>query len=251
MSFFSNIFHIGKFKNRGGNNFPLAFLEVDMHNHILPGIDDGSTSVENSLTLIEGMKDLGINKFVATPHILQGLYPNDKNSINRAHKLLQSHLDSQTKVFASAEHMIDEGLDKLILNNNLCVMPQKYVLIEMSFLAPSVSLFDVILNLQNIGCIPILAHPERYLYYKSDLSIYNKIKDAGCLLQLNLLAVSSYYGSEVQNTAQYLLKRGMYDFVGTDLHNEKHMNAIQRVCAKYDLRDIVKNCTIRNASLEI
>ena len=249
MSFFSKIFNIGNSKNRGGNNFPLAFLEVDMHNHILPGIDDGSASVENSLSLIEGMKSLGIHKFVATPHILQGLYPNDKGSIQGAYKVLQSHLDTTTKVFAAAEHMIDEGLDQLIMNNNLCEMPQKYVLIEMSFLAPSVSLFDAILNLQNLGYTPILAHPERYLYYKSDLSIYNSIKDAGCLLQLNLLGVSSYYGTEVQKTAQYLLKRGMYDFVGTDLHHHKHLDAIQRVCAKYNLEDLVNKCTIRNTSL--
>lgn len=230
----------------------LNFLEVDMHNHLLPGIDDGSKSVEESLQLIKGLGDLGLSKFVCTPHIMEGVHPNTKSSISAAHGLLSAELKStKSKVglFAAAEHMIDGGIDHMISKDNLCVMPGGYVLIEMSYLSESRALFQTIFDIQSIGYKPILAHPERYYYYHMNFDMYKKIKDAGCLLQLNLLSISRYYGVEVKATALTLIKSGMYDFVGTDLHHERHLAALQNLTAKYPLRDLLKTCTILNPTL--
>lgn len=230
----------------------LSFLEVDMHNHLLPGIDDGSKSVDQSIQLISGLRQLGFNKFVCTPHILDGMYPNTAKTIGQAHRQLQTALKDQNQkieTVAAAEHMIDDGIARLIEKNDLCVMPGGYVLIEMSYLQESKALFQTILDIQNLGYKPILAHPERYNYFHYNFDMYKQIKNAGCLLQLNLLAISRYYGVEVKSTALTLIKSGMYDFVGTDLHHEKHLTALQQVVAKYPIRELLSTCTILNPTL--
>lgn len=102
---------------------------------------------------------------------------------------------------------------------------------------------------RNLGYKPILAHRERYNYYHYTFDMYKQIKDAGCLLQLNLLSISRYYGTEVKVAALTMLKSGMYDFVGTDLHHKKHLEAIQDVVAKYPIRDLLKTCNILNPTL--
>lgn len=230
----------------------LNFLEVDMHNHLLPGIDDGSQSVADSLGLIKGLNDLGLSKFICTPHIMEGVHPNTKSTINGAYNNLSAALkenNSKVEIFAAAEHMIDGGINSLIEKDNLCVMPGGYVLIEMSYLAESRALFQTIFDIQSLGYKPILAHPERYNYYHMHFDMYKQIKDTGCLLQLNLLSISRYYGVEVKSTALTLIKSGMYDFVGTDLHHVKHLNTLQDIVAKYPIRDLLKTCNILNPTL--
>jgi len=252
MGFFSSLFGSKKPKTEAKYKDQLAFLEVDIHNHLLPGIDDGSASVEQSLELISGLNALGLHKFICTPHIIEGVHPNTKESIGKAYEQLQRGLlqsSSNTRIFAAAEHMIDGNLQRLMEQNNLCVMPGGFVLIEMSYLSESKALFQTILDIQNLGYTPILAHPERYNYYHQNFEMYKQIKDAGCLLQLNLLSVSRYYGAHVKSAALTLVKSGMYDFAGTDLHHERHLAALKEVCAKYDIKELLKTCEIQNASL--
>src|SRR5690606_122759 len=230
----------------------LAFLEVDVHNHLLPGIDDGSKSVDESLELIKGLNSLGFNKFICTPHIMDGVHPNTKSTIQTAYEALKGSLaeqNSKVEIFPAAEHMIDDGIVQLIERGNLCVMPGGYVLIEMSYLSESKALFQTIKDIQKLGYKPVLAHPERYNYYHYNFNMYHQIRDAGCLMQLNLLSISRYYGVEVKSAALTLLKSGMYDFVGTDLHHNRHLAALQEVVAKYPVRDMLKSCNILNPTL--
>lgn len=252
MGFFSKLFGKGQSEAKVRTMGKLAFLEVDMHNHLLPGIDDGSKSVEQSMGLIKGLNTLGFEKFICTPHIMAEVHPNTKSTIAAAHNLLSTELKrvgSKVDIMPAAEHMIDEGLDTLIKKDNLSVMPGGYVLIEMSYLQESKALFQTILDVQNLGYKPILAHPERYNYYHYNFDMYKQIKDAGCLLQLNLLSISRYYGTEVKVAALTMIKSGMYDFVGTDTHHEKHLTALQEVVAKYPVRDLLKTSPIKNAEL--
>lgn len=252
MSFFTRFFSTKSSNAKVKVLGKLAFLGVDMHNHLLPGIDDGSQSVEQSLDLIKGLNHLGFDKFICTPHIMDGVHPNTKTTITQAHQALRKGLEEsnlKTEVFAAAEHMVDEGIAPLIAKDNLCVMPGGYVLIEMSYLSESKALFQTILDIQNLGYKPILAHPERYNYYHYNFDVYKQIKDAGCLLQLNLLSISRYYGTEVKVAALTMIKSGMYDFVGTDLHHEKHLHALQDVVVKYPVRDLLKTCPILNPTL--
>lgn len=253
MSFISRIFGSKKGDNDKIKSLgKLSFLEVDMHNHLLPGIDDGCSTVEESLELIKELSCLGFHNFICTPHIMDGVHPNTKASIKSSYTTLQSALaekNNKIKIFAAAEHMIDDGINPLIAKDNLCVMPGGYVLIEMSYLAESKALFQTILDIQNLGYKPILAHPERYNYFHYNFNMYKQIKDAGCLLQLNLLSVSRYYGTEVKVAALTMLKSGMYDFVGTDIHHKKHLAALQDIVGKYPIRDLLKTCNILNPTL--
>ncbi len=251
MNFLTNLF-----KNKKPSSVrPLAqleFLEVDMHNHLLPGIDDGSTSVKNSIAYIQELQRLGLKKFICTPHIMAGVHPNNKSTIEEAQTALVQGLKENgngADIFAAAEHMIDDGLTSLIQQDELCVIPGGYVLIEMSYLSESKALFHIILDIQKLGYKPILAHPERYNYYHGNFNIYKQIKDAGCLLQLNLLSLSRYYGVDSKAIAMTLLKSGMYDFVGTDLHHERHLEAIKNIAEKYPVRDMLKTSPILNQTL--
>lgn len=253
MNFLSKLFE-KKVKNSDSSKYAnkLAFLGIDMHNHFLPSIDDGSKSVEDSLELIKGMQKLGLNRFICTPHIMQGVYENTTHTIEEAKARLNHYLNQNNNtatIFGAAEHMIDDGLQELVKQNDLRVMPGGYVLIEMSYLAESSALFQTIYDIQNLGYKPILAHPERYNYYHLDFDQYRKIKNTGCFFQLNLLSLSRYYGVHVKSTALTLLKSGMYDFVGSDVHHTKHLKALQEVVAKYPIEDMLKHCTILNKEL--
>lgn len=252
MAFFSNLFTKKKNSASVKSLAQLEFLEVDMHNHLLPGIDDGSISVQQSLEFIKELNNLGFKNFICTPHIMEGVHPNTKSSIHQAYQALNDGLEksgSNVEIFAAAEHMIDDGLHVLIDNNDLCLIPGGYVLIEMSYLSEAKALFQTILNIQKLGYKPILAHPERYNYYHPNFEMYKQIKDAGCLLQLNLLSLSRYYGVDVKSIAMTLLKSGMYDFVGTDLHHDKHLQSLKNIVEKYPVREMLKSCNIKNNTL--
>lgn len=252
MSFFSKLFGDRDKNTKVKLMGKLAFLEVDMHNHLLPGIDDGSQSVEQSLILVRGLHHLGFSKFICTPHIMEGVHDNTTSTITKAYQKLQAAVrekGERVEIYAAAEHMIDDGLQALITKDNLCVMPGGYVLIEMSYLSESKALFQTILDIQKLGYKPILAHPERYNYYHYNFDMYKQIKDAGCLLQLNLLSMSRYYGTEVKVAALTMLKSGMYDFVGSDTHHEKHLAALEEVVGKYPVRELLSTCPIKNATM--
>lgn len=230
---------------------PLAWLYFDMHNHVLPGIDDGAKNLGDSLILIEGLRDLGINRCIATPHVISGVYDNTQEDIKAARDILSNELLAKGIDFDisySAEYMIDEGFLPLIADGQLCTLPNDYVLIEMSYLAESSMLMEVVFELQTRGYHPILAHPERYNYYHGDFDQYYAIKETGCLFQLNLLAISGYYGERVKVTAARIIKEGMYDFVGTDMHHQRHLDVIKGLVKRYDVQELLKDNPIQNAT---
>lgn len=250
MSFWKNLFKHKTKENESSGK--LAWIGVDMHNHILPGIDDGSPDVEQSLKLINGLKGLGIQKCISTPHVMHGVHDNTPATIKDAHAKLTGALRDRGIKFDlqySAEYMIDDQLETWIESKNICPLPNRHVLIEMSYLAESKALFQTIKDIQAKGYQPILAHPERYNYYHQKFKVYKEIKDAGCLLQLNLLSISRYYGEHVKSIALTLIKSGMYDLVGTDMHHDKHLHALKMISTKYDTFDLLKNNPIKNATI--
>ena len=129
---------------------------------------------------------------------------------------------------------MDESFYHLIEKENLLVLKENYVLVEMSYLYPPLNLYDIIFHLQVAGYKPVLAHPERYNFYHSNLNEYKKLKKVGCFFQMNILSSAGYYGPEVAKTADYLLQNNMIDFVGSDVHHEKHLSF-------FDKKIILKN----------
>src|SRR4051794_6236204 len=170
-------------------------IAVDMHSHVLPGIDDGAQNPQESIALIRKMMALGITKIIATPHIMADYYKNTAETINGALKVLHAELKKENidiEVQAAAEHYFDETFEARIDNRKLMIIGENYVLFELSFISQPPNLMDIIQKMRDMGYQPILAHPERYAYMTVDqLRI---IRDFGCYLQLNTISLTGYYG---------------------------------------------------------
>jgi tyrosine-protein phosphatase YwqE len=100
--------------------------------------------------------------------------------------------------------------------------------VEISYLSAPIQLYDILFELQTCGYKPVLAHPERYNFYHHNLQEYEKLKNAGCVFQLNMLSTTGYYGANVTKAADYLLANGLIDFIGSDVHHSRHLDYIRK-----------------------
>lgn len=218
--------------------FPENF--VDIHSHLLPGIDDGAKTLEESITLIKKMYGYGIKNFICTPHIMEGVWENTPTTIQNSLEKVKNHLHeiglNDINISAAAEYMLDNNFSSLLKNEPLLTLKDRYLLVEMSYLNAPFNLYEQLFEIQIAGYLPILAHPERYGFFHTSFEEFKKLKDAGCLFQLNLLSLSNYYGKDVQNCALKLLKENMYDFVGSDTHHLRHLNYLQNINNKKTLQ---------------
>lgn len=220
----------GLFKSKPkGEKFDFSRLKTDMHSHILPGIDDGANSIETSLSLIRGMKNLGYQKLIATPHIMWDMYRNTPEIINQKLELVRNAVKGEgidIEINAAAEYFLDEHVEDLLKNKEpMLVVSENKVLVEFSMAFPSMNIKSILFEMQLQGYQPVVAHPERYTYLAGDKQFYDELRDIGCLFQLNILALGGYYGKTVNDLAQYLLKNNFYSLAGTDLHHAVHLEA--------------------------
>jgi tyrosine-protein phosphatase YwqE len=216
---------------------------IDIHSHLLPGIDDGAKNLDDSLRLIKALQGFGTKQFITTPHIIQYFYDNDFQSIKSNEALFNKNLEQNnisTPISAAAEYMMDECFVKLFQSGELLTLKENYVLVEMSYLNPPIQLYSIIFELQVAGYIPVLAHPERYTFYHNNLNEYKKLTNAGCLFQLNLLSVVGYYGAGIASIADYLLKNGLYNFVGSDVHHNNHIAAFEKKIVIKDSKPLIE-----------
>ncbi len=203
---------------------------TDIHSHLIPGIDDGATDEENSLFLINSLKDYGFSQFITTPHIISGVWNNTYENIkvkeaSTITSMASNGINAPFK--AAAEYMMDEAFYKLLKEEELLTLKDNYVLVEMSYISPPMQLYDILFELQLAGYKPVLAHPERYMFYHFKFEEYTKLKKAGCLFQLNLLSVTGYYGKPVLDVAKKLIDNNMIDLTGSDTHHERHVEAFK------------------------
>ncbi|GMN12045.1 capsular polysaccharide biosynthesis protein [Croceitalea sp. MTPC9] len=209
---------------------------VDIHNHILPGIDDGAKNVEESIELIKGFKEFGVNKFICTPHIMHNYYDNTPKSIKKSFKVLKKELKNNNidniDISYAAEHMIDENFEHLLENNAVLPLNSNHILVEMSYLQPSINFNQSVEKIIRKGIFPVFAHPERYQYLNTDLKNYEKLKSQGLKFQLNLLSLGGYYGADVKKAALQLLENNLYDFLGSDAHNTTHIQSLKSIKLK-------------------
>jgi tyrosine-protein phosphatase YwqE len=204
---------------------------VDIHSHLLPNIDDGAKNIEDSKFLLESMINFGFTKIITTPHTIENIWNNTPVTIGNALELTNENLAPLTekiKLKAASEYILDDYFMGLVAQGNLLPLKDKFVLVEMSYINPPIQLFDYLFNLQLAGYTPVLAHPERYVFYHADLSNYTKLKKAGCYFQMNLLSATGYYGKEVAKIADELLKKDMIDFVGSDFHHKHHVASFSK-----------------------
>ena len=205
------------------NKIPVADSGIldgfcDWHCHLLPGVDDGVQKTEETLQILEEWELLGVKEVWLTPHIMED-YPNSPDDLRKRREELTTRYTGRVKLHLAAEHMMDGLFTKRLEQNE--VMPigsaGKGLLVETSYYTPPINLRKVIDSVRAKNFEPLLAHPERYQYM--DRQHYRHWKEKGVLFQLNLPSVVGAYGPEVQRKADWLLKEGMYDYCGTDIHS--------------------------------
>lgn len=206
---------------------------VDIHNHILPGIDDGAKDTDESIAILKGFADIGISKFIATPHIMHNFYPNTPETIRGAHGLLLEALPENQwddlRLDLAAEYMIDDNFENLLEQDQVLPLGQDYLLMEMSYLQPPINLEEALVKAVRKGLYPILAHPERYTFYHNNPRRYSQLKGQGILFQLNMLSLSDFYSQESPKVAYKLLEDGLFDYIASDVHNMEQLNALKEI----------------------
>jgi protein-tyrosine phosphatase len=227
---------------------------IDIHSHILPGVDDGAASIEDALNLMKKMRSFGIQNFVFTPHVMNEVWENSTERIMQRFHEFKFHVEQEpglenVTMRVAAEYMLDENFLHLLETKDLLTVKDNMILVELSFMSPPMNLFRLLAEIQKKGYIPILAHPERYLSFHHNFGMYCKLKTAGCLFQVNLLSLSSYYNKEVQDTALWLIRNNLIDYLGTDIHKLHQMEAVEELLGKFSLIELVKPLVRNNYQL--
>lgn len=190
------------------------------------------------------MIELGFEQFTGTPHVMEDIWRNDTESILASHQRLKIAMEADGinhQVRPAAEYLVDAHFENLLRSNiPLLTIKDNLVLIEVSFIEPPIQLKDVIFKMQMQGYQPVLAHPERYGFYHHNSQGIEEIKNTGCLFQSNLLSFSGYYGKDVLRAVERLAKEGMIDLLGTDLHHERHLDALRQLKLTKSLASVLK-----------
>lgn len=230
-----------------------SFLGADMHSHFIPGIDDGAQTVDESIEMITRMHQMGYSRIVTTPHIKVDHYPNTRETIEAGLAELKQAMAERgidIPVHAAAEYYIDDHFLNLLENEPLLTIWKNEVLVEISFMFEPVQLNDIIYRICSKGYQPIMAHPERYLYYHQNFDKYEELKNRGCYLQMNLNSLTGYYGKQVKQTAEKLFSMGMYDYAGSDMHNIKHTDVVQGIQQNPDILPLLQSKPLRNILIQ-
>jgi protein-tyrosine phosphatase len=226
-------------------------IVVDMHSHVLPGIDDGAQTPEESVILIRKMMALGIKKIIATPHIMADYFKNTPETIGDALKILKAELSKENidiVVEAAAEHYFDETFEARVNDHKLMIMGNNYVLFELSFISQPPNMFTVIQRMRELGYRPILAHPERYLYI--DIEQLRSLREWGCSLQLNTISLTGYYGKEAKKVAENLVDNYLVDFISSDMHHLRHAEALQNALSTHYVEKLLNHYPLKNVMLK-
>jgi tyrosine-protein phosphatase YwqE len=204
---------------------------TDMHSHILPGIDDGAATLEESLLIINKLMNLGYKKLIATPHVMSDYYRNTPDIIYRALAEVQEAVAEKgwdIEVAAAAEYYLDEYfIEMLKKNQTLLTFGSRYLLFETPFINEPACMTEAVFLMQSSNYQPVLAHPERYLYLQQNFSKCVELVNNGVLLQINLNSLSGAYSLPAQLLAEKLIDNGMVSFAGTDCHAFKQTKLLE------------------------
>lgn len=251
MGFLSGIFGKKKEEVLPPANFKL--VRADMHSHLIPGIDDGAQTLDDSITLIKGLKEAGFDTLITTPHIMSDFYRNKPENILPGLDLLRNEIDKLglgVTMHAAAEYYLDGDFEKKIKNEPLLTFgKENYLLFELSYLNKPESLHRVIFELQMKGYKPILAHPERYPFYYDRFETYAEIKEKGALLQLNINSLTGYYSMSAKLVAEKLIQDDLIDFIGTDTHKAQHLQVLNAAKQNGPLYKLIESGRLLNATL--
>ncbi len=249
MSFFKKWARV---KEEKTEPFDLGLIGIDMHSHLIPGIDDGAQNIEESIQLITYLKELGFKKCITTPHIFSDMYKNSPETILPGLDLVRKELkfrEIEMEIEAAAEYYCDEHFEDLIEKKELLTFGKNYVLFEISFAAEPANLARAIFNLRLAGYNPIMAHPERYEFWHNDFSRYQSLLDKDVLIQVNTNCFTGQYGPGAKRIAEKLAREGMIHFVGSDCHHMGHIELLNKSRTNPVLKKLVESGKLMNGTL--
>lgn len=226
------------FRNKPENDDRL-FFSTDLHCHVLPGIDDGAPTVEKGVELVKALKRWGIDRIIATPHVAEDVFPNTIDTITPAIDSLRHALDEagiEVDLSHSAEFRIDDHALTQIATKTIPTMPGNRLLVENSFIQEPWNLDKTLFQLKVQGYRLILAHPERYAYYHGNRSRLSALHANGMDFQINVLSLAGYYGKEIKGMVEWLIDNNLVEYIGTDIHRQEHIEAIDRYIGSRDFR---------------
>ncbi len=227
-------------------------LYVDIHSHLLPGIDDGSKTTYESIKMIKLYEKMGYKKLITTPHIMWHRYKNSSEIILEKLEYLKDALADQEveiELEAASEYYLDENFAKLLEKKDILTFGENYLLFEMSYTRAPKDLREIVFDIEMAGYKPVLAHPERYIFMHDDFDEYEELKELGVFFQLNLNSLAGQYSKNVQKIAMELAERGMVDFLGSDVHKLSQLETLQKVLTSQTLQQIFQKNRILNNTL--
>ena len=223
------------FKSLFGSKKEAAFnygaAGVDMHSHLIPGIDDGAKTIEDSLQLIRELHAMGYRKLITSPHIMSDYFRNTPEIILSGLELVKEAVKNEgidVEMGAAAEYYIDDGFLSKLENEKLLTFGDNHLLFEISYINCPDNISDIIFRMQVHGYKPVMAHPERYPFWYGNFNQYQVLRDQGVLMQMNINSLSGYYGFEAKKTAEKFIEHNMVDLIGTDCHHMKHIEGLKR-----------------------
>ena len=227
-------------------------LKIDLHSHLIPGIDDGSQSMDESLTLLRGLEALGYEKVITTPHIMMDAYRNNREIIMGGMRDVCEAAQREgisLKIEAAAEYYLDDGFIDLLKKGDMLTFAGEHLLFETSYVAKPIQFENMVFDIGSSGYKPVLAHPERYRYIKDPEKEYGRMKELGIMFQVNLNSFGGHYGQQAKEQALFLSKHGMIDLLGSDTHHKKHVSSLGEVINSKYYSDIFEHNTILNDTL--
>lgn len=191
---------------------------TDWHCHLLPGVDDGVQTMEETLQILSLYERLGVNQVWLTPHIMEDM-PNTTSVLKVLFEELKTSYQGNITLRLASENMLDNLFEERLEKNDLLPLGKngKHLLVETSYFNPPMGLSNILLRVKSKGYVPVLAHPERYNYM--DESDYRRLKGLNVKFQLNFFSLVGAYGAQVRKKAEWLMKNGFYDLTGSDTHD--------------------------------
>lgn len=234
---------------RNREMLPLPYKR-EMHCHIIPGVDDGSPEMEFSLQYLKALSEMGLERVIFTPHHTEPNFMNTPQKVSLIFRELREQVEEKNIPIVCEDFSFEYRLDESFLRMEragrfgqptceLRPLKDRYLLVENSFVQPLLNLDDILFRLQDEGWYVVMAHPERYQYYsKRGIKAYEHLQDNGVEFQCNLLSFSGYYGDSAQKMAYRLLDEGYVNFLGSDLHNMRHVELIRKFLATKEYAEI-------------
>lgn len=231
---------------------------IDIHSHLLFGVDDGSRTLEESVHVIKKLSEVGYTDIILTPH-----YINDSTYVSTREEnldvlkrlkvgLIRNNVN--VNLYLGNEIYIDSEIANLLKNNIISSLNDtKYLLIELPMSGENEIYYDVFLDLINMGYKVILAHPERYISFQKDFNKVYELKELGVLLQSNVGSILGDYGKGAKKTIKRLLKENLITFMGTDIHHNKEeytfVEKAKKKMGKYLTQKQINNIFENNAKV--